>query len=235
MVLSGNGGHLSTSMLTKTSPVDIASVVPIGLLDPGQRLQARGRRLQPGAGDHPVGVRPRRSDQLRPARPARAARRDHPGRPPVHDLRPGRHVFAGADPARRTRSRPACPWSSRCSRRLRAQQRWGCSKSTAPASENVGVNGTPRTIGMRAVHAQRRRASTATSSARAPAKRAAPTSTRSSSCCWPATRRRSAPLLSISTRSGPGTEKRREARYGAVTTLRGSLQSTRHASAFSAA
>lgn len=34
VVLSGVGGHLTSSLLTKTSPVDIASVIPIGLQDP---------------------------------------------------------------------------------------------------------------------------------------------------------------------------------------------------------
>ena len=41
-MLSGVGGHLTSSLLTKTSPVDIASIVPIGLQDPdsGFRLAA---------------------------------------------------------------------------------------------------------------------------------------------------------------------------------------------------
>jgi pimeloyl-ACP methyl ester carboxylesterase len=41
-VLSGVGGHLTSSLLTKTSPVDIASIIPIGLQDPdsGFRLAA---------------------------------------------------------------------------------------------------------------------------------------------------------------------------------------------------
>ena len=42
VVLSGVGGHLTSSLLTKTSPVDIAAIVPIGLQDPdsGFRLAA---------------------------------------------------------------------------------------------------------------------------------------------------------------------------------------------------
>jgi pimeloyl-ACP methyl ester carboxylesterase len=42
VVLSGVGGHLTSSLLTKTSPVDIAAVIPIGLQDPdsGFRLAA---------------------------------------------------------------------------------------------------------------------------------------------------------------------------------------------------
>jgi pimeloyl-ACP methyl ester carboxylesterase len=34
VVLSGNGGNLASSLLNKTSPVDIASVVPLALMDP---------------------------------------------------------------------------------------------------------------------------------------------------------------------------------------------------------
>jgi pimeloyl-ACP methyl ester carboxylesterase len=47
VVLSGNGGHLSTSMLTKTSPVDIAKVVPFGLLDPDNMLNLAGDAYNP--------------------------------------------------------------------------------------------------------------------------------------------------------------------------------------------
>jgi pimeloyl-ACP methyl ester carboxylesterase len=47
VVLSGNGGHLATSMLTKTMPVDIASVVPIGLLDPDDQFKLAGGGYNP--------------------------------------------------------------------------------------------------------------------------------------------------------------------------------------------
>lgn len=47
VVLSGNGGHLSTSMLTKKSPVDIASVVPIGLMDPDNMFALAGGGYNP--------------------------------------------------------------------------------------------------------------------------------------------------------------------------------------------
>ena len=39
VVLSGVGGHLTSSLLTKTSPVDIASVIPFGLHDPDQSFK----------------------------------------------------------------------------------------------------------------------------------------------------------------------------------------------------
>jgi pimeloyl-ACP methyl ester carboxylesterase len=47
VVLSGVGGHLTSSLLTKTSPVDIASVVPIGLQDPDSSFRLAAGLFNP--------------------------------------------------------------------------------------------------------------------------------------------------------------------------------------------
>jgi pimeloyl-ACP methyl ester carboxylesterase len=47
VVLSGNGGHLATSMLTKTKPVNIAKIVPFGLLDPDKKFNLAGGPYNP--------------------------------------------------------------------------------------------------------------------------------------------------------------------------------------------
>ena len=46
-VLSGNGGNLASSLLTKTSPVDIAAVVPLGLMDPDKNFKLAGGEFNP--------------------------------------------------------------------------------------------------------------------------------------------------------------------------------------------
>lgn len=46
-VLSGNGGNLASSLLTKTSPVDIAAVVPLGLMDPDKSFKLAGGEFNP--------------------------------------------------------------------------------------------------------------------------------------------------------------------------------------------
>jgi pimeloyl-ACP methyl ester carboxylesterase len=46
-VLSGNGGNLAASLLNKTSPVDIASVVPLGLMDPDKNFHLAAGEFNP--------------------------------------------------------------------------------------------------------------------------------------------------------------------------------------------
>lgn len=46
-VLSGVGGHLATSLMTKTSPVDIAQVIPFGVLDPNDDFELSGDAYNP--------------------------------------------------------------------------------------------------------------------------------------------------------------------------------------------
>jgi hypothetical protein len=46
-VLSGNGGHLITSLLTKTEPVDVAGLIAAGLFDFDDGLHVAGGRFNP--------------------------------------------------------------------------------------------------------------------------------------------------------------------------------------------
>lgn len=47
VVLSGNGGNLAASLLHKTSPVDIASVIPLGLMDPDSNFHLAAGEFNP--------------------------------------------------------------------------------------------------------------------------------------------------------------------------------------------
>ena len=47
VVLSGNGGNLAASLLNKSKPVDIAKVVPIGLMDPDSSFKLAGGDFNP--------------------------------------------------------------------------------------------------------------------------------------------------------------------------------------------
>lgn len=47
VVLSGVGGHLTSSLLTKTSPVDIAAIIPFGLQDPDSSFNLAGGLFNP--------------------------------------------------------------------------------------------------------------------------------------------------------------------------------------------
>ena len=46
-ILSGHGGHLTTSLLTKSSPMDIASALPYALMDANRQGKLRGGNLNP--------------------------------------------------------------------------------------------------------------------------------------------------------------------------------------------
>ncbi len=47
VVLSGEGGHLTSSLLNKTEPYDIASIVPYALLDPNEQGELAGGAAHP--------------------------------------------------------------------------------------------------------------------------------------------------------------------------------------------
>jgi pimeloyl-ACP methyl ester carboxylesterase len=47
VVLSGVGGHLTSSLLAKKSPVDIAKIVPLGLMDPNDDFKLAAERFNP--------------------------------------------------------------------------------------------------------------------------------------------------------------------------------------------
>ena len=150
VVLSGNGGHLTTSMLTKTKPVDIAKVVPFGLLDPDKKFNLAGRPVQSGAGDHPVGVRPRGPGQLRAPSVRRPDGRGAGRSSRVHDLRPRRLVRAGGNAGRVTRA----------AARLIAvmptlTERLGLPPAPRRSAATSSVGSTTRTVGLRQYTARR--------------------------------------------------------------------------------
>ncbi len=83
VVLSGNGGHLTTSLLTKTSPVDIASVLPLGLLDPDSKYNLAGGAYNPA-----LSILQMVMDRADPVNYARHVHSD-----PTASVPQGQHVF----------------------------------------------------------------------------------------------------------------------------------------------
>ena len=83
VVLSGVGGHLTSSLLTKTSPVDIASIIPIGLQDPDN-----GFNLAAGVFNPALSIIQSVFDPVDPINYARHIRRDVLATSPG-----GQHVF----------------------------------------------------------------------------------------------------------------------------------------------
>jgi pimeloyl-ACP methyl ester carboxylesterase len=146
VVLSGNGGHLSTSMLTKTMPVDIAAVVPIGLLDPDRSFRLAGGGFNPA-----LAIIQSVFDRADPINYARRVRRD-----PLSGTT-GVHVFMTYglgdtfSPEETQQAYVAAAGFPVVQPVLNdfGISRRGLSTIPAPAIENVTISGTPRTIGVR--------------------------------------------------------------------------------------
>lgn len=147
VVLSGNGGHLSTSMLTKTSPVDIASVVPIGLLDPDDDFKLAGGGFNPA-----LAVIQSVFDRADPVNYARRVRRE-----PVSEDTTGVHLFMTYglndtfSPEQTQQAYAVAaglPVVQPVLRDFDLSDK-GLSQVAAPLGDNATINGTPRTIGMR--------------------------------------------------------------------------------------
>jgi dienelactone hydrolase len=142
VVLSGNGGHLSTSMLTKTSPVDIASVVPIGLLDPDEDFKLAGGGYNPG-----LSIIQSVFDRADPVNYARRMYRD-----PVATAPTGHHLFMTYG-----RGDTFSPEDTQAAYALAGTlplvepvlEDLRLPRTSAPVSENVSADGTPRTVGLK--------------------------------------------------------------------------------------
>jgi hypothetical protein len=142
VVLSGNGGHLGTSMLTKTNPVDIASVVPIGLLDPDKEFKLAGEGFNPG-----LAIIQSVFDRADPINFARNLYRD-----PAPTAPNGHHVFmtyGRGDTFSPEETQQGYAIAGLLPLVSPTMVDLPVVKVSAPASENVSAGGTARTVGMR--------------------------------------------------------------------------------------
>jgi len=142
VVLSGNGGHLATSMLTKTSPVDIASVVPIGLLDPDEDFALAGGGYNPA-----LSIIQSVFDRADPVNYARRMYRDPAATAPT-----GHHLFMTYG-----RGDTFSPEDTQAAYALAGTlpliepvlEDLRLPRASAPVRENVSADGTLRTVGLK--------------------------------------------------------------------------------------
>ena len=143
VVLSGMGGHLSTSMLTKTKPVDIASVVPFALLDPDKQLKLAGEVYNPALAI--IQSVFDRSDPINYARYVQLA--------PTSDVPQGHHFFMTYGLGDSFAPEETQTAYARAARLTVVQpvltSDLGLPTVSAPLSDNISLDGAPRTIGLR--------------------------------------------------------------------------------------
>ena len=141
VVLSGNGGDLTQSLLTKTEPIDIASVLPFALLDPDREGHLTGGAFHPALAIFQSYFE--RVDSVNFGRYLYRAplEGDH-----------GRHVFQtyGLDDHYSTEATMRAYARSVGMAVVRPTLRdLGLGEFDAPLSANVIVNGERRTVGLR--------------------------------------------------------------------------------------
>ena len=142
VVLSGVGGHLSTSMLTKTMPVDIASVVPLGLLDPDSSFKLAGGLFNPG-----LAIIQSVFDRADPINYAQ-----HLYRNPTAEVPTGLHAFMTygiGDSFAPVETQTAYALAGRLTAVAPLTPDVPLTQANGPLVENVSVGGTPRSVGMR--------------------------------------------------------------------------------------
>jgi pimeloyl-ACP methyl ester carboxylesterase len=142
VVLSGNGGHLTSSLLHKSSPVDIASVLPLGLLDPDSSFKLAGAGYNPA-----LSILQMVFDRADPVNYARRLLIE-----PSSDVPTGQHVFMTegiGDTYSPNETAAAYLLAGHITLAEPVLSRVGVSSAPAPLSENESVGATPRTIGAR--------------------------------------------------------------------------------------
>ena len=142
VVLSGNGGHLSSSLMTKTSPVDIAAVLPLGLLDPDDEFELAGGGYNPA-----LAIIQMVFERADPVNFAARIRRE-----PTSVVPEGQHVFMTyglGDTFSTEETLGAYAKAARFTHVEPVLVDVGLSSASTPLSLNADVGGTPRTVGMR--------------------------------------------------------------------------------------
>ncbi|MGD8862472.1 MAG: hypothetical protein PVI30_20845, partial [Myxococcales bacterium] len=145
-VLSGTGGHLATSLMTKTSPVNIAGVIPFGLLD-WRNTDEDGLTLAAGDYNPALSIIQMVFDRADPINYARRVRRS-----PTDVLPTGMHVmmtYGIGDTFSTEETLQAYARAGAFTHVEPVIVDFGLPLANAPLTENAGVGGTPRTIGMR--------------------------------------------------------------------------------------
>jgi pimeloyl-ACP methyl ester carboxylesterase len=141
-VLSGIGGHLGTSMLSKTKPVDIAAAVPFGLMDPDKNLKLSGEIYNPA-----LAIIQSVFDRADPINYARDVWRN-----PTAAVPQGHHLFMTYGLGDSYAPEPTQRAYARAAGLTQVQPvlvELNLPQAPAPLSDNLGVGGAPRTIGVR--------------------------------------------------------------------------------------
>jgi hypothetical protein len=141
-VLSGTGGHLATSLLTKTSPVNIAAVIPLGLLDPDDDFNLAAGDYNPA-----LSIIQMVFDRADPINYARRVRRS-----PTDVLPTGMHVmmtYGVGDTFSTEETLQAYARAGFFTHVEPVIVDFGLPLANAPLMNNATVGGMPRTIGMR--------------------------------------------------------------------------------------
>lgn len=142
VVLSGNGGHISTSLMTKTNPLDIAAVLPVALLDQDNRWKLAGGGYNPG-----LAILQAVFDRADPINYAHRLRRD-----PTAEAPNGQHAFVtyGLDDTFAPEDTQAA--YARAGRLVVVApvlKDLRLAKVDPPLTENETIGGTPRTVALR--------------------------------------------------------------------------------------
>ncbi|MFI5306989.1 MAG: hypothetical protein ACHQ53_06545 [Polyangiales bacterium] len=142
VVLSGNGGHLTDSLLNKTSPVDIASVLPLGLLDPDSNFKLAGAGYNPA-----LAILQMVFDRADPVNYARRILLE-----PTSEVPTGQHVFMTSgigDTYAPDATQAAYLRAAQMTLVDPVLSQLGLPSAPAPLSANETIASTPRTIGAR--------------------------------------------------------------------------------------
>jgi pimeloyl-ACP methyl ester carboxylesterase len=142
VVLSGNGGMLGVSLLAKTSPSDIASVIPLALLDPDKNF-----KLAADAFNAALALLQTTFDRADPVNFAR-----HLQLQPTSEVPSGRHVFVTygvGDTYAPVRTQAAYAHAARLTVVTPFVDDLKLPTAAAPLSLNETIGGTQRTVGLR--------------------------------------------------------------------------------------
>ncbi len=142
VVLSGNGGDLTQSLLHKSEPIDIAGILPFALLDANEQGALTARDFHPALAIFQAYFE--RSDPVNFGR--RLARE------PLEEV-PGRHVFMTYGLRDSYSPEPTMEAYARAARFTIVggylSEEWGMETADPPLAGNASVGGEPFTVGLR--------------------------------------------------------------------------------------
>jgi pimeloyl-ACP methyl ester carboxylesterase len=142
VVLSGNGGHLASSLLTKKNPIDVASVLPVALLDPDMNGKLVGGGYNPA-----LALVQMVFDRADPLNYAHRLQRDPSAEAPT-----GQHVFVTyglGDTYATEDTQDAYARAARLTMVKPVLKDLHLPQADPPLSENETIGAAARTVGLR--------------------------------------------------------------------------------------